>query len=54
MKLFMAGLIRAGTWAIMRYFRGLSKELFNGSLPEDIVEHYSRKRSVTASLPPKL
>jgi radical SAM superfamily enzyme YgiQ (UPF0313 family) len=54
MKLFMAGLIRAGTWAIMRYFRGLSKELFNGSLPEDIVDHYSRKRSVTASLPPKL
>src|SRR5918911_1370252 len=49
MKLFMAGLIRAGTWAIMRYFRGLSKELFNGSLPEDIVDRYSRKKSVTAS-----
>jgi radical SAM superfamily enzyme YgiQ (UPF0313 family) len=54
MKLFMAGLIRAGTWAIMRYFRGLSKELFNGRLPEDIVDHYSRRRSVTASVPAKL
>jgi radical SAM superfamily enzyme YgiQ (UPF0313 family) len=54
MKLFMAALIRAGTWAIMRYFRGLSKELFNGRLPEDIVDHYARKRSVTASLPAKL
>ena len=54
MKLFMAGLIRAGTWAIMRYFRGLSKELFNGRLPEDIVDHYSRRRSVAASVPPKL
>jgi hypothetical protein len=54
MKLFMAGLIRAGTWAIMRYFRGLSKDLFNGRLPEDIVDHYSRRRSVTASVPAKL
>jgi hypothetical protein len=54
MKLFMAGLIRAGTWAIIRYFRGLSKDLFNGRLPEDIVDHYSTRRSVTASLPPKL
>jgi hypothetical protein len=50
----MAGLIRAGTWAIMRYFRGLSKELFNGRLPEDIVDNYSRRRSVTASVPAKL
>jgi hypothetical protein len=54
MKIFMAGLIKAGTWAIMRYLRGLSKELFNGRVPEDIVERYSRKRSVTASLPPRL
>jgi hypothetical protein len=54
MKLFMAGLIRAGTWAIIRYLRGLSKELFNGRLPEDIVDHYSTRRSVTAALPPRL
>jgi radical SAM superfamily enzyme YgiQ (UPF0313 family) len=54
MKLFMAGLIKAGTWAIMRYLRGLSKELFKGQVPEEIVERYARKKSVTTSLPQKL
>ncbi len=48
MKVFMYGLIRAGTWAIMRYLRGLCKDLFNGTLPEEIVEKYARSRSVTA------
>jgi hypothetical protein len=38
----------------MRYLKGLSKELFNGQLPEDIVERYSRERSVTKSPPPQL
>jgi hypothetical protein len=54
MKIFMACLIKAGTWAVMRYLKGLSKELFNGQLPEDIVERYSRERSVTKSPPPQL
>src|SRR5688500_18223449 len=54
MKVFMAALIKSGTWAIMRYLRGLSKELFNGQVPEDIVERYSRKRSVTATMPSRL
>ncbi|HET7644127.1 MAG TPA: radical SAM protein, partial [Nitrososphaeraceae archaeon] len=54
MKLFMASLIKVGTWAIMRYLRGLSKNLFDGKLPEDIIEHYSRSRSVTTQLPPRL
>jgi hypothetical protein len=54
MKVFMAVLIKAGTWAIMRYLKGLSKELFNGQVPEDIVEKYARSRSVSASLTPKL
>src|SRR5688572_17574078 len=54
MKVFMAALIKAGTWAIMRYLRGLSKELFNGQLPEDIVARYSGKRSVTVTPPPRL
>ena len=54
MKVFMATLIKAGTWAIMRYLRGLSKNLFNGRPPEEIVSKYSKRRSVTASLPPKL
>ena len=54
MKLFMASLIKVGTWAIMKYLRGLSKDLFDGRLPEDIIEQYSRKRSVTAPLPSKL
>jgi hypothetical protein len=38
----------------MKYLRGLSKELFNGQIPEDIVERYSRKRSVTAAALPRL
>jgi hypothetical protein len=54
MKLFMASLIKVGTWAIMRYLRGLSKDLFDGKLPEDIIQHYSRNRSVTTPLPSKL
>jgi inhibitor of KinA sporulation pathway (predicted exonuclease) len=54
MKLFMASLIKVGTWAIMRYLRGLSKDLFDGKLPEDIIEQYSRSRSVTTPLPSKL
>jgi hypothetical protein len=54
MKIFMACLIKAGTWAVMRYLKGLSKELFNGQLPEDIVERYSRERSVTKTPPPQL
>lgn len=48
MKLVMYGMIKAGTWAIMRYLRGLSKDLFNGTLPEDIMEKYTRSRSVNA------
>jgi hypothetical protein len=51
MKVFMAGLIKAGTWAIMKYLRGLSKDLFDGQLPEDIVDRYARQRSVTATVP---
>jgi radical SAM superfamily enzyme YgiQ (UPF0313 family) len=50
MKLIMYGMIKAGTWAIMRYLRGLCKDLFNGRLPEEIVEKYARSRSVTAPL----
>jgi hypothetical protein len=42
MKVFMAMLIKAGTWAVMRYLRGLCKELF-GQMPDDIVERYARK-----------
>ena len=48
MKIFMYGILKAGTWAIMRYLRGLCKDLFNGRLPEDIVEKYARSRSVAA------
>ena len=48
MKIFMYGILKAGTWAIMRYLRGLCKDLFNGRLPEDIVERYARSRSVAA------
>ena len=48
MKLIMYGMIKAGTWAIMRYLKGLCKELFNGKLPDEIMEQYSRSRSVTA------
>jgi len=29
MKVFMYGILKAGTWAIMRYLRGLCKDLFN-------------------------
>jgi radical SAM superfamily enzyme YgiQ (UPF0313 family) len=54
MKLFMASLIKVGTWAIMRYLRGLSKDLFEGKLPEDIIQQYSKNRSVTTPLPSKL
>ncbi|MFQ5940709.1 MAG: B12-binding domain-containing radical SAM protein [Nitrososphaerales archaeon] len=42
MKVFMAMLIKAGTWAIMRYLRGICKELF-GQMPDDIVNRYTRK-----------
>ena len=54
MKVFMAVLIKAGTWAIMRVLRGLSKDLFNGQIPEDIVERHARKRSATAPVPSRL
>jgi radical SAM superfamily enzyme YgiQ (UPF0313 family) len=49
MKIFMAILIKAGTWAIMRYLRGLAKQLFNGRIPEEVIERYSRSRSVAAA-----
>jgi hypothetical protein len=48
MKVFMYGIIKAGTWAIMRYLRGLCKDLFNGRMPDEIVEKYARSRSVSA------
>ena len=48
MKIFMYGILKAGTWAIMRYLRGLCKDLFNGRTPEEIIEKYSRSRSVSA------
>jgi len=48
MKVFMYGILRAGTWAIMRYLRGLCKDLFNGRTPEEIMDKYARSRSVTA------
>jgi hypothetical protein len=54
MKVFMALLIKAGTWAIMKYLRGLSKGLFDGKPAEDIVVKYVKPRSVTAPMPPKL
>jgi hypothetical protein len=38
----------------MRYLRGLSKELFSGQVPEDIVNRYSKKKSVTATAPRRL
>jgi len=41
-------LIKAGTWAIMRYLRGLCKDLCNGRMPDEIIEKYARSRSVTA------
>ncbi len=48
MKIFMYGLLKVGTWAIMRYLRGLCKNIFNGKTPGEIVDKYARKRSVTA------
>ena len=48
MKVFMYGIIKAGTWAIMRYLRGLCKDLFNGRTPDEIIEKYDRSRSVSA------
>ena len=48
MKVFMYGIIKAGTWAIMRYLRGLCKDLFNGRTPDEIIEKYSKSRSVSA------
>ncbi|MEM3093093.1 MAG: hypothetical protein QXI92_05260, partial [Candidatus Nitrosocaldus sp.] len=47
MKVFMTMLIKAGTWAIMRYLRGLCKELF-GRTPDDIVDRYRRPITVAA------
>ena len=32
----------------MRYLRGLCKELFNGRMPDEIVEKWARSRSVSA------
>ena len=48
MKIFMYGILKAGTWAIMRYLRGLCKDLFNGRTPDEIIEKYSRSRSVSS------
>ena len=36
------------TWAIMRYLRGLCKDLFNGRTPDEIIDKYARSRSVSA------
>jgi len=47
MKMFMTMLIKAGTWAIMRYLRGICKELFN-QVPDDIVNRYTKSITVTA------
>ena len=48
MKIFMYGILKAGTWAIMRYLRGLCKDLFNGRTPDEIIDKYARARSVSA------
>ncbi|RNJ71965.1 MAG: radical SAM protein [Thaumarchaeota archaeon S14] len=48
MKVFMYGLIKAGTWAILRYLRGLCKNLFNGRTPDEVIESHARSRSVSA------
>ncbi|WP_185736661.1 MULTISPECIES: B12-binding domain-containing radical SAM protein [unclassified Nitrosopumilus] len=48
MKVFMYGILKAGTWAIMRYLRGLCKDLFNGRTPDEIIDKYARSRSVSA------
>ncbi len=49
MKVFMYGILKAGTWAIMRYLRGLCKDLFNGRTPDEIMDKYAR--SITVSAP---
>jgi len=41
-------MIKAETSAIMRYLRGLCKDLFNGRMPDEIIDKYARSRSVTA------
>jgi len=46
MKVFMYGILKAGTWAIMRYLRGLCKDLFNGKTPDQIIDKYARTKSV--------
>ena len=48
MKVFMYGILKAGTWAIMRYLRGLCKDLFNGRTPDEIMDKYARSLSVSA------
>jgi hypothetical protein len=48
MKVFMYGILKAGTWAIMRYLRGLCKDLFNGRTPDEIIDKYARAKSVSA------
>ena len=50
MKVFMYGILRVGTRAILRYLRGLCKDLFNGRTPEEIMDKYARSRSVTAPI----
>jgi hypothetical protein len=47
MKVFMYGILKAGTWAIMRYLRGLCKDLFNGKTPDQILDKYARTKSVS-------
>ena len=47
MKVFMYGILKAGTWAIMRYLRGLCKDLFNGRTPDQIIDKYARTKSVS-------
>jgi hypothetical protein len=47
MKVFMYGILKAGTWAIMRYLRGLCKDLFNGKTPDQILDKYARSKSVS-------
>ena len=47
MKVCMYGILKAGTWAIMRYLRGLCKDLFNGRTPDQIIDKYARTKSVS-------
>jgi len=49
MKIYMPMLIKAGTWAIMRYLKGLCRELF-GQLPEDIITRYTTTNRMAVSL----